>query len=211
MNFKKTSWMMTAVTTIVCTISVSAGASDFQSQLQKASDQKLTMSQRWAALLQATDYARGTQIDEIKKFSQHSEWYLRNATLVALNKVDHSAAISTAKELLSDKALVVRSAAVEILAQRMSSENKALLIKELDKNYNFHKKSSLWIRPQILSKVAEVAVQDDRNLFAQHLFDSDQQVSEVCARALEKLTGEKLGNKRFVENWREFVKTKKWL
>ena len=199
------------VLTISFSCSVFAGTEDFQSRIDMASNQKLSMSQRWAALLQATDFARGAQLEEIKKFSQHAEWYLRNATLVALNKVDHSAAIATAKELLSDKALVVRSAAVEILAQRMSIENKALLIKEIDKNYNFHKKSSLWIRPQILTKVAEVAVQDDRNLFAQHLFDTDQQVSEVCAHALEKLTGEKLGNKRFVENWREFVKEKKWL
>jgi hypothetical protein len=191
--------------------SLFAAKEGFQEHILKASNQKLSMSQRWAALLQATDLARGNQLDEVKKFSQHSEWYLRNATLVALNKVDHSAAISTAKELISDKALVVRSAAVEVLAQRMSSENKAILIKELDKNYNFHKKSSLWIRPQILGKVADVAVQGDRNLFAQHLFDTDKQVSEVCARALEKLTGEKLNNKRFVENWREFVKEKKWL
>ena len=197
--------------TISISFAAHAGTEDFQAHLDKAADKKLSMSQRWAALLQATDYARGNQIDEIKKFSQHTEWYLRNATLVALNKVDHSAAIATAKELISDKALVVRSAAVEVLAQRMSTENKAILIREIDKNYNFHKKSSLWIRPQILTKVAEVAVQDDRSLFAQHLFDKDQQVSEVCAHALEKLTGEKLGNKRFVENWREFVKTKKWL
>lgn len=208
MNFKKLA-MMAMV--IGFSGSVFAAKEGFQEQIAKASNRKLSMSQRWAALLQATDLAQGNQLDEIKKFSQHSEWFLRNATLVALNKVDHSAAIATAKELISDKALVVRSAAVEILAQRMSTENKAILIKELDKNYNFHKKSSLWIRPQILGKVAEVAVQDDRNLFAQHLFDTDQQVSEVCARALEKLTGEKLGNKRFVENWREFVKVKKWL
>jgi HEAT repeat protein len=208
MNFKKIAMMAMAIS---FSCSVFAATEGFQEHIAKASNPKLSMSQRWAALLQATDLAHGNQLDEVKKFSQHSEWFLRNATLVALNKVDHTAAIATAKELISDKALVVRSAAVEILAQRMSSENKAILLKEIDKNYNFHKKSSLWIRPQILGKVAEVAVQDDRTLFAQYLFDTDRQVSELSARALEKLTGEKLGNKRFVENWREFVKTKKWM
>lgn len=119
--------------------------------------------------------------------------------------------MAAAKELISDKALVVRSAAVEILAQRMTDENKSILIKEMDKGYNFHKKSSLWIRPQILNKVAEVANSTDRQFFVQYLFDEDKEVSESSARALEKLTGEKLNGKRFVENWREFVKTKKWM
>ncbi len=188
-----------------------ASTDDFSQQIDKANNQKLSMNQRWVALLQATELARGTQVEKIKSFSTNTEWYLRNASLVALNKIDHKSALVEAKKLISDKSLVVRSAAVEIISQRMTDENKNLLLVELEKKYNFHKKSSLWIRSQILSKIAEVAAEADRQIFAQYVFDTDQSMSRISAEALQKITGEKLPAKKFVENWREYVKNRKWL
>ncbi len=184
---------------------------DFANHLLTASNTKLNMNSRWSSLLKAAEVADREQIEEIKRFSADKEWYMRNATLVALNKVNRDAAIAEGLKLLSDKSLVVRSAAVEVVAQKMNLENKKALIDQIDKGYNFHKKSSLWIRLQILEKVAEVAGSDDREIFVKNLFDSDRQIAGLCAVTLEKITGKKIEDKKFVEGWRDYVKSSSWL
>lgn len=190
---------------------VFAATDDFENHLLTASNQKLNMNSRWSSLLAAAELADHDQLDEIKKFSSDKEWYMRNAALVALNKVNRDAAIIEARKLLSDKSLVVRSAAVEVVAQRMNLENKKALIEEIDKAYNFHKKSSLWIRLQILEKVAEVAGSSEREIFVKTLFDSDPKIATLSAATLEKITGKKLEGKKFVESWKSYVADKKWM
>lgn len=184
---------------------------DYKNHLDFAANAKLNMNSRWKSLIKAADYAGEGQINDFKKFAQDKDWYMRNASLVALNKISPEAAQEEARRLVTDKALVVRSAAVEVLARKMSAANKKLLVTEVDKDYNYHKKNSLWIRRQILEKIARVATSDDRGLFAKNLFDKDPKISRVSAKALEKITGKKLPGKKFVENWREHAKQNNWL
>lgn len=184
---------------------------DFANHLLTASNTKLNMNSRWSSLVKAAEFADKQQLEEIKKFSADKDWYMRNAAIVALNKVNRDAAIAEARKLLTDKSLVVRSAAVEIVAQRMNLENKKALTEEVDKGYNFNKKSSLWIRMQILQKISEVAVSSDREIFVKNLFDNDPKISDLCAHTLEKITGKVLEPKRFVENWKAVVKENKWM
>ncbi|MGZ3726658.1 MAG: HEAT repeat domain-containing protein [Pseudobdellovibrio sp.] len=200
------------LTCLMAAVSSHASVQDFNSFIEMANNQHLNMNSRWTSLVQSANYVEGDQqVNEIKKFSEDKAWYLRNASLVALAKISPREAEAQARKLIQDKALVVRSAAVEVLAQNLTDENKNIMIDEIQKNYNFNKKSSLWIRKQILDKLAAVATAKDQNVFVKTLFDNDKAIAELSADTLEKITGEKLERKKFVENWRQLAKQRNWM
>jgi HEAT repeat protein len=183
---------------------------EFGDYIKMAKNDGLDMNSRWSALMKSATLAEGREIDEIRSFVTSKEWYLRNAALVALNKVDPDMAQSEAIKMLADKALVVRSAAVEIIGQNLSDKNKEILFGEMAKGYNFNRTSSLWIRKQILEKLAQSATEKDQPIFAKMLFDNDKKISELSANTLERITGKKLSRKKFVQNWREYAKQENW-
>jgi HEAT repeat protein len=187
-----------------------AAVEGFGDFIKMAGNDKIDMNTRWSALMRAAAVAEGSEIDKIREFTSSKEWYLRNAALVALNKVDPELAQAEAVKLLTDKALVVRSAAVEIVSHNLSDKNKYILIGEMDKGYNFNRASSLWIRKQILEKIALTATEKDQQLFVKNLFDSDKKISELSANTLERITGKKMDRKKFVQNWREYAKHENW-
>jgi HEAT repeat protein len=195
---------------ILC-LNCKAAKDDFSNYINLASDKKLDMNSRWQALIKAAELASLEQVDEIKKFSSNEEWYMRNASLVALSKINRAAAMAEAKKLIQDKALVVRSAAVEVVAKDLTQDNKELLLAEFNQPYNFHKKSSLWIRKQIVESISAVASASDRRFFAKNLFDSDREVAEISARALEKISGESINETRSLKKWQSIAKDKNWL
>lgn len=184
---------------------------DFASQLNAAANSKLSMSSRWVALINAAKLAKLNQLDQIKKFSESKEWFMRNAALVALNKVDKGAAMAEAKRLIYDRSLVVRSAAVEIIASNLNEENKNILSVEMSKAYNFHKTSSLWIRKQIVEKLSIAASLADRDFFVRGLFDTDREIAKMSAQILARITGEKVEGMGYVEKWQARVKQNNWL
>lgn len=199
------------ILTLMVSIQALAAVDEFSQYIQSAADNTQSMKVRWQALLTAASVAKADQIDAIKSFAKHDEWYMRNATLIALKKVSMAAAIDEARNLLKDRALVVRSAAVDIMAEDLTEDNKQLLIGELNKPYNFNKKSSLWIRKQIIEKITAIAQQKDKAFFARNLFDSDKEVAELSAHALEKITGRQVTDAKFVEKWQGIVKDNNWL
>jgi|GEM_PF-2945791 len=190
-------------------------ANEFNSYVEKASDRKSGMNIRWNSLLRAAEIASETasedQIRQIIKFVNSNEWYMRNAALISLVKINPQRALTQAKKLLNDKALVVRSAAVEVVAQNLTPEHKKVLASELHKSYNFNKKSSLWIRKQIIEKLSLAAGIQDRDIFIKNLFDTDNDVSQISAKTLEKITGQVVNEVKYVEKWRAIVKQNNWL
>lgn len=184
---------------------------DFSTLLKSASNSKLGMSRRWVALINAAKVATADELGQIKKFSESKEWYMRNAALVALNKVDKAAAMTEAKRLIYDRSLVVRSAAVEIISSNLSEENKNILSVEMSKAYNFHKTSSLWIRKQIVEKFSLAASLADRDFFVRGLFDSDKEIAGMSAKILSKITGQSVEGAGHIEKWQAKVKQNNWL
>ena len=184
---------------------------DFGTQISIAKNIKMPMSARWQALQKAAEVAKYNEITEIKKFSSSKEWYMRNATLVALQKINVNHAIEEAQMLLKDKALVVRSAAVDILANRYTMENRNLLADELSKPYNFSRKQSLWIRSKIFNVIAAKASADDRSFLTRYLFDTDEKIVRQAALSLERITDVHLNEKNKVNAWRDYVKKSGWL
>ncbi len=192
-------------------VSEVAFATEFVTFMNRAKDSTLTMNQRWQAIIAAADVAGPKDIEEIKSFVSHADWYIRNAALISLSKVKPSIAVEQARILLKDKALVVRSAAVDVLAKNLDEETKSLLIGELEQPYNFNKKSSLWIRGQIIEKISELNSKNDRDFFVKYLFDKDTKVSEASALALAKITGRSISSDNIVMNWRNYAKEQKWV
>lgn len=188
-----------------------AGSDNFSSHIQTASDSKQNMNTRWSALFKAAHFSEAQDLIQLKKFLKSKEWYMRNAAILALQKINPVEAVIEAKMLLNDKALVVRSAAVDIISRNLNSENKKILIEEMGKSYNFHKQKGLWIRKQILQNIATTADIQDRDIFAKALFDSDSEISEISANVLEKITGQQIDKANFVERWKALVKEKNWL
>ncbi|MBC7420049.1 MAG: hypothetical protein H7328_04910 [Bdellovibrio sp.] len=183
----------------------------FAAQMSVAKNASLPMGARWSALLRAADVASSEQIEEIRTFTKSSDWYMRNAAMMALSKMGGDYAIEEAKKLVKDKALVVRSAAVDLIATKFTLENRKILADELAQNYNFKGKHSLWIRPQIMKHLASRASRDDRAFFARYLFDQDSVIEELAADTLEKITDVNFSGKDHLAQWKVFVKEKKWL
>lgn len=184
---------------------------NYGAQLKIAQNTTLPMSARWQALIKAAELSTAQQIPEITAFAKSDDWFMRNAALVALEKINQSYAIDEAKVLVQDKALVVRSAAVDMLAKKNTIEIRQIFATELAKPYNFSGKQSLWIRPQIMKIMAKTASSYDRQIMAKYLFDSDKKVAALSAAGLERISSIRFDKKNKIQAWQQFVKKNNWL
>lgn len=190
------------------------GDKHYQNFIAVAFNDSQPMSLRWRALTAAAE-ARGVAASEdLLKAASHNQWYMRNAALVALNEVNPSQGQKLAKKLLKDKALVVRSAAVQALEKNLSPETRDLLWEELNQEYNFKNTESLWIRQQIVATLAKQPLNREVKIFVQLLSDKDPQIQMPAVRGLEKLTGVKLGQGEMKQSalvgmWKDYVRKEK--
>lgn len=168
------------------------------------------MSVRWRALTAAAETRGERATTDLLKASADRQWYMRNAALVALTEVNPAQGEILAQKLLKDKALVVRSAAVQALEKSTSSAVRDLLWDELNQDYNFKNTQSLWIRAQIIGILNQKPLDRELKVFAGLLSDKDLQVQANAVRGLEKLTGVRLGEEanltKAVTLWKDYVR-----
>ena len=157
--------------------------SRYQIQKDIAFSKKESMQNRWKAVIAMSEMKGVQSVVDLKRLARMDEWFLKNAALIALNKVSSTEAQDMAKNLILDKALVVRSMAVEILKEKNSSEIRNIFWKELEKPYNFRGKNSLWIRKQILSALAQKPNHQEEEQFSRYLNDRDSEVTQIAYRA----------------------------
>ncbi|KHD88355.1 MAG: hypothetical protein OM95_09435 [Bdellovibrio sp. ArHS] len=192
----------------------SQGDKHYSHFISVAFSESQPMSLRWRALMAAAE-ARGEKATpDLLKAGTHKQWYMRNAALVALTEVNPLQGQKLAMQLLKDKALVVRSAAVNALEKNVSSETRDLLWEELNQKYNFKNSQSLWIRHQIVEVLAKKPANHELKIFAGLLSDKDQRVQLPAVRGLEKLTGVKLDKSQMpvtalVGMWKDYLKKEK--
>ncbi|MNK12078.1 hypothetical protein D3C87_301350 [compost metagenome] len=187
------------------------GEKHYNAFIEVAFSEKQPMTVRWKALMAAAESRRGKATTDLMRAGDHSEWFMRNAALVALAEVNPEKAHALATKLIKDKALVVRSAAVETLRKNETPEVRDLLWEELSQSYNFKKKESLWIRPQIVEVLAAKPQGHEIKIFASLLSDKDQRVQVPAIRGLEKITGTRLGKGtikqgELVSLWKDHLK-----
>lgn len=151
---------------------------------------------RWKALTLAASLRGEKATPDVLKACEASEWFMKNACLVSLTRINVSKAKEQSQKLIADKALVVRSAAVQVLARDLKPEVRDLLWDEMDKPYNFRGKQSLWIRSEILDVLAKKPTQQEYAMFSKSLKDKDSRLHFYAVSALERIANKKLGDKK---------------
>lgn len=159
-----------------------------------------TLESRWKSVTLYAALKKEASLPMLTQWAKSPQWFLRNASLVAARTVSAEKAHDIALQLLQDKALVVRSAAVDVLSEDLKAEDRKTLWKEFSASYNFHRQQSLWIRGQILKTLANVPERSEKANFALALEDKDSRVYAQAVQALEKITKLKLGDNLQIKN-----------
>lgn len=153
-------------------------------------DDRETMELRWRAMMLGAKLVGPTSVPDLEKAMQNSAWFMRNAGLVAISQVDQQRAIQWAKRLISDSALLVRAAAVDVLAKSNKRESMDLLWSKLYAPENYRGKQSLFIRRQIAEKLLRHSRPGDEAKWIKALADRDRSISVLAIGALENMTGQ---------------------
>ncbi|MBC7753770.1 MAG: hypothetical protein H7Z71_06000 [Moraxellaceae bacterium] len=185
----------------------------FISEYKKAANVALPMSQRWAALQKASAQASGDEFFKVMAFGDDKDWFMRNASLVALDKSGSDMVYDQAKKLMTDKALVVRSAAADILMRLNNDAVKKIFSAELEKKYNFNGRNSLWIRKQMMTHLIKNPTITERDFYVRYLNDQDPEIAVLSTRALEKITRIRFtaaNDKDLITQWKKAAQQEKW-
>lgn len=156
-------------------------------------DEKNAMDTRWRAVTAAGRIGGELSKPELERALKSREWYMRNAGLVAMLNVDRAQASHWAKALLSDKALVVRAAAVDALVAVRDASSAPLLWEKLYSRENYKGKQSLFIRRRIVEALAQMETSRNVGKFIEVLADNDETLHVPAIRALERITHQSLG------------------
>lgn len=138
-----------------------------------------------------------------------SDWALRSGGLQFLASIEPQLAKVKALELFkNDPALLVRSAALQVLEQLDLKNHKQDLWLALKDSKNFHKGHSLWIRKEIAKNLILISEKSDTLAWSLLLNDKDQDVIHYSIQALEKNSGMILGQNNMsldskVKLWRK--------
>lgn len=183
----------------------------YDSLIQIARDDHHPMNLRWRALTSAAVLRKDKAVPDLVKASKAPEWFMRNASLVGLSEFSPTKSAEVARRLVKDPALVVRSAAVDVLAKNGTVPDRDLLWKELRASYNSRGTQSLWIRGQIVKALAEKPRATEIAQFSNLLNEKDESMQLASVQGLRKITGLSLGegtnSKRTVQLWREHMRT----
>jgi HEAT repeat protein len=119
---------------------------------------------------------------------------MRNAALVTAARISREDALSWARELLSDRALVVRAAAVDTINELGDVSSLPLLWQKLNSKENFKGNQSLFIRRKIVETLAKMETPGREALFVQVLSDRDESLHAPAMAALERITEKNFGS-----------------
>lgn len=160
---------------------------------------------RWRAVISMAWLGGVEAIVDLERALQDSEWYMRDAGLKGLEKINRAKASEWAKKLLGDPALVVRSAAVQVLHNLHDTTAEKLLWEKLEAPENFRGEQSLFIRRQILSTLADLAPQGSESKFAKYLSDKDKSLHMVAVEGLERASGQRKDEdpRKSLQIWRK--------
>ncbi|MCX7978650.1 MAG: hypothetical protein N2578_06560 [Bdellovibrionaceae bacterium] len=155
--------------------------------LEMALDEKLSYELRYKAVSAFSQLKGYAAITDLKRLVSNENWFIRISALNAIERLDEAAFREIALRLLQDRALVVRSAAVDKLKEKMSPEIRQSLWQAMEDKINFHKGYSLWIRAQILEALAQNPLKEESAIFQRFLSDKDEAVRQAARRALLNL------------------------
>ena len=154
-----------------------------------AFNDSLTVKTRWRALMALAVTEEEKSLVHLERAVRSKDWFMRNAGIIAMNQIDPEKALTWARRMIHDPALVVRTTVVLVFQKRGQISDIDLLWRELDNEINFKRGESLWIRRHIVTALATLSSPSDVPKFLKLLDDSDQRVRKASVMALESLTG----------------------
>lgn len=160
-----------------------------------ARNEQAPLSLRWKSVTALGRVFPIESKDLLLSLTKNKEWYLRNASLIALKAAYRPFALKAARQMLKDKSLVVRTAAVQTIEEIGSREELRVLWSALNDPKNFRKGKSLWIRAHIMRAIAKNVGAGDEVKLAQFVNDKDPQVQLWSLYGLEKASGTRKQNK----------------
>lgn len=143
------------------------------------------LSSRWRAILALGKVYPGPSAGFLTGLLNRNEWYYRNAAVLSLAYGDRARALAAIRKTLSDPALVVRTAAVQVALQIRAKELEEVLWEKLSSRENFNKGQSLWVRKYIISALSELATESNRIRFQPFLQDPDLEIQKIAQMALK--------------------------
>lgn len=164
------------------------GRAGYQNLVTLMFDTKSSMETRWRAVTTTARIGGLQAKPELERALQQNEWFMRNAALIAMAKVNREIALTWAHQLLSDKALVVRASAVEIMGDLGDKASAELLWQKLNAPENFHRKQILFIRRRIVETLASFDQPGTESKFVELLSDADASLHSIAIVALERIT-----------------------
>ena len=150
---------------------------------------KEAMPFRWKALTSLARLYPKQSRPVVEAALRSPKWFLRNAGLIAMEIISPRESVRWAANLLNDSALVVRTAAVNVIKKHKASQYKVQLLGKLNAPDSFYKNQSLWIRYHIASALADFCEPGEERMFISFLKDPDERLHSSAITALEKLTG----------------------
>lgn len=166
----------------------SQGARSLSALQAISQDNRQSLTMRWRATTSLGRIYPKESLMFLTRLTDHSEWFMRNASLLALQVASPATAISAAEKLLTDKSLIVRTAAVQVLVDLKATQSKPKLWEALNSKQNFRGEESLWVRQHIMKALAQNSQQQDLSRFTKALNDRDLKVQLWAMHGLERLT-----------------------
>jgi HEAT repeat protein len=161
----------------------------YQDLKNTAFSESAEMKTRWHSVVEISKSKHPQREKDLLRGLKDSTWYMRNVSLLALNSINPNKGREEALNLLDDPSLVVRSAAVEVLAK--SAENnlqvREKLWSQLKNKKNRVQGSSLWIRSQLMQVLSEKPLASERSRFLAFAEDSDNEVRSLARASVSKI------------------------
>ena len=154
-----------------------------------AFNKDLTVKTRWRALMALAVTEEEKSLVHLERAVRSKDWFMRNAGIIAMNQIAPERALTWARRMIHDPALVIRTTVVLVFQQRGQIADIDLLWRELNNKINFKRGESLWIRHHIVTTLATLSSPSDAPKFLNLLDDADQRVRKASVMALESLTG----------------------
>lgn len=158
-----------------------------------AFDETQSVDIRWRALAVGARVNHQLFSGEIEKAFKAKEWFMRIAALNALENLNDKKRIFMARQLLQDKALVVRTAAADVLMESKDGDDRQQLWTSVFDAKNTHHGKSLWIRKRVLKHLSETVVESDIPNLVKVLKDSDAILVDISFKSLDQNKGLQYG------------------
>lgn len=158
----------------------------------RAFDPGLSVEERWSSMMKLSSLSSENVKPIFVRAAESGEWLMKSAALVALRHSDEKEAVSWARKLLNDRAMMVRISAVKVLSELKSKEAVPELWEALYNPVNFHNGQSLPARRAISRTLAQLS--DRKEDWEKLSRDKDPYLQKLAQTKLAGLVPAEAGN-----------------